>query len=256
MRSLLKALAISLALASPAAVMAASGAAGGLASTDHDFSSSGFGTNLQTIGLCTYCHTPHSAITQSLLWNHTLSANTFSWAAGEKTAAGTVYPSMAPAYKGPTTKCLSCHDGSVAVGDVAMYRDTAMIGGAANNLTKITGNHQIASAGGSMTGNHPVGMPYPYQQLSNTYNATASGANTVLTEFQSNPTTLGGSNIKLYNDTGTVISGGPAVGTTGMECSTCHDPHNKATQDDYFLRGKIDGNTQAGGYICLQCHIK
>lgn len=41
---------------------------------------------------------------------------------------------------------------------------------------------------------------------------------------------------------------------TGIECSSCHDPHNKASVDEFFLRGELKGSTSA--YICLKGHIK
>jgi hypothetical protein len=242
----------------------------GLLGTPHDFASAS-GNLLNaggqgqggagTVGLCTYCHTPHKALATQLLWNHTLSTNTFSWDVAA-TTAGTTFPSFAGGtYKGPTAKCLSCHDGSVAVGDIAWYKE-ASHQGAGNDLSggqtmaTIDANFVIG-AGGAMKGNHPVGMPYPYGQAPNTYNGVTTGAGAVLTEWQSTPTASGVANIRLFNDNGSgTISAGAVASKTGIECSSCHDPHNKAAVDDWFLRGKVDGSTQADGYICLQCHIK
>jgi hypothetical protein len=268
-----KALIIGLVLAFPLASMAAPGAAGGILGTHHDFASGTAGTDFLTtqgntaagvgnlanqVGLCSYCHTPHSAQSTLLLWNHSLSANTFSWDI-LKTSGGTFYASMAPTYKGPTVKCLSCHDGSVAIGDVSWYKEgpgvfnTFKVG--SNPLTP--GADLISTATGGMKGNHPVGMAYPFGQSTSTYNGTTTGGQVVLTEFQADPTTATAvAKIKLYTDTGGAITAGPTAGATGLECSTCHDPHNKATTDDLFLRAKIAGSTQADGYICTQCHIK
>ncbi|MFI4939417.1 MAG: hypothetical protein ACHP7O_03605, partial [Burkholderiales bacterium] len=75
-----------------------------------------------SVGLCTFCHTPHSSYSTTLLWNHTPSTQSYSWDTAT-TAAGTPYPTMAGnTYKGPTVKCLGCHDGTVSVGDVALYQ--------------------------------------------------------------------------------------------------------------------------------------
>src|SRR3990172_3083511 len=116
---------------------------GGLADSPHDFTESGGayrmanavttnagGTNYITqtqYGLCTRCHTPHKAIMTLLLWNHNLSSNTFSWDV-PKTTAGTNLPGggVAPGvsgltYKGPSTKCLSCHDGSVSTSAINWF---------------------------------------------------------------------------------------------------------------------------------------
>ena len=147
-------LAILILLALPAAAQAPGT---GLRGTRHDFS--GFGS--PGSGLCTYCHTPHRAASTSLLWNHRLSPNVFQWDV-PSTTAGTPFPTFrGDTYQGPTTKCLSCHDGSVAIGDVNWWsgdrgsfpqgrlspRDPATIG-----------------LGGSLAGNHPVAMPYPFRQ--------------------------------------------------------------------------------------------
>jgi hypothetical protein len=233
----------------------------GMLGTPHDFASStGNGiVSTETVGLCTYCHTPHKAISTQLLWNHTLSQNTFSWEIA-KTTAGTTLPTIVGnSYKGPTARCLSCHDGSVAVGDIAWYKEASRTG--ANALTTlkmgdIDPNFVIAQ-GSNMAGNHPVGHPYPAGGAPSTYNGTTTGSAAVLSEWQSDPTTQGAAKIRLFNDDGTgAITAGVVAGKTGIECSSCHDPHNKATVDDWFLRGKAQGSTQADGYLCLQCHIK
>jgi len=220
----------------------------GIAGTAHDFYAGTFLTNT-TIGECTFCHTPHKALQTALLWNHTLSSATFKWD-DTTTTAGTTYPTIAGAtYKGPTAKCLSCHDGSVAVGDVAWFDEKAQV----VDATKITdATHQVgAGVGNNMAGNHPVAMPYPYNNLANKYNGSTTGSAATLTEWQATPVTP----VKLYNDDGSGnISGGPAAGKSGIECSSCHDPHNKASTGDMFLRGTLNGNTTA--YICLKCHIK
>ncbi|MBI5477912.1 MAG: hypothetical protein HY906_03590, partial [Deltaproteobacteria bacterium] len=67
-------------------------------------------TNTQ---LCIFCHTPHSAIQQSLLWNHTASAENPVFTAAN-TNDGTALPTTIPATS-PSRRCLSCHDGSVAI---------------------------------------------------------------------------------------------------------------------------------------------
>src|SRR5208282_3340584 len=94
---------------------------GGITGTIHDFSAGGhFGATV-AVGQCTFCHTPHGAITTSLLWNHTLSGQTYSWDT-TATMAGTPFPTFADmTWGGPTAKCLSCHDGTVAVQSVNWF---------------------------------------------------------------------------------------------------------------------------------------
>jgi predicted CXXCH cytochrome family protein len=228
--------------------VAAQAPGAGIANTAHDFSGSVGGG--EEAGLCTFCHTPHRAAQTLLLWNHRLSTNTFRWDV-PTTTAGTTFPTFqGDTYRGPTTKCLSCHDGSVAIGDVAWFRGQA--NRSLDSTTHGEGDRVNVGFGGNMAGNHPVAMPYPYQNARNTYNGVQTGAGAVLNEWQVDPTTL---NIRLFNDDGAGnISAGPIAARTGIECSSCHDPHNKASVEEFFLRGLISGNSTA--YICLKCHIK
>jgi len=298
------ALLVALALSFTGAAMASVGGAG-IKGTRHDFATrtNFLGSQVSQpgvadqVGQCSFCHTPHSAQSTALLWNKKMSANTFTWD-DATTSGGTNFASMAPGYKGATVKCLACHDGSVAIGDVSIYKakvnasvNTFKVGDQPTDYTGKTWGtadarpqYKIGTATGLMAGTHPVGMAYPFGQAVNTYNNTTTGSEVVLAEFDTNPhqvtptstgggldvilengnpakplsTGLGSSNslIKLYNDVGGVMKAGTAAGTTGMECSTCHDAHNKQTTDDWLLRARAQGSTKAQGYICLQCHIK
>jgi hypothetical protein len=213
------------------------------------------GTTALTLGLCTKCHTPHKAKSTNLLWNHTLSTNNFTWDQ-PATTAGTPYPQFkGDTYKGSTTKCLSCHDGSLASTDGVWFNRQSISG---SKYVGPTGpgtdsGHEIG-VGGNMSGTHPVAMPYPYGGSLNTYNSVANGAGTVLAEFVADPTAVG---IKLFNDDGSGnITSGPVAGKSGFECNSCHDVHNGSqTKDQLLLRGMMSGG-KAQGYICTQCHSK
>jgi len=256
-------------LLAPALVLAQGGASvpgGGLAGTVHDFNN-GAAVQNAGVGLCTYCHTPHKAQQSHLLWNHTLSANTFSWSDATTTTGGTNLPTITPAYTGPTVKCLSCHDGTVAIGDVSWYKEQASHGANALDPSKIgAGNligsvsdagvseFQIATAAGDLKGNHPVAIAFPFGGASSTYNATTTGAAALASGWQADPQAL---NIRLFTDNsgvGSDIVAGATAAKTGIECSSCHDPHNKAAVDDLFLRGSLVGNDST--YICQKCHAK
>lgn len=229
------------ALMVPALAWAAPG--DGILGTKHDFAGKGSPPS----GACTFCHTPHGGLQTLLLWNHKLSTNTFQWDV-PSTTAGTPFPTFkGDTYKGPSAKCLSCHDGTVAIGDVNRWN-----GGAATiDNTKVSGVFQIATASGGMAGNHPVTMPYPYQNAANTYNGVKTGAAAYLDEWQATPLDP----VRIFNDDGAGnIVAGAVAGKTGIECSSCHDPHNKKSVGDLFLRGTLGGNTTA--YICLKCHVK
>lgn len=235
-------------------------AGSGLKGTSHDFSNSGnFYNPIVNPGICSYCHTPHHAISTLLLWNQTLSKNTFSWDV-PATTAGTTFPSFAGnTYGGPTAKCLSCHDGSVAWGDFNWFNEQGEWNGTKNPYAVLfIGKNSPDSVGygGAMKGNHPVAMPYPYGGQANKYNGVTNGLNTPtgdFSQFQTTPVAP----VRIYTDVngdGKVIQVGGSAGKSGMECSSCHDPHNKINKDVYFLLGSLSGNDT--DYICLKCHIK
>ena len=236
----------------------------GISATPHDFVAGPANTNSTTaVGLCTFCHTPHKAQSTRLLWNHTLSVNTFSWGDAKTTTGGTNLPNITPGYQGASVRCLSCHDGTVAIGDVSWFNQGPAVANATkmgvaplqvNNEFTITGG---GLGGSEMKGNHPVAIPFPFANSAGTYNGNATGAHVDLTEWQADPTANG---IRLFTDAsgvGTDISAGTAAGKTGIECSSCHDPHNGKgvpTTSDFFLRGNYTGAD--ANYICNKCHKK
>jgi cytochrome c553 len=231
------------------------GPGAGMLNTNHDFTQGEFAA---PVGLCTFCHTPHKATTQRLLWNHELPNQVYTWGDTTQTIGGTQLPNIGTSWTGPTRYCLSCHDGSVAFGSVYWFDKAQHLGAAkipvANDAEDNMTHHpnKLIGFGGNLAGNHPVAVPYPYQQAKNTYNSTTTGNEVILGEFVADPST---SKIRLFNNTGgNQVVAGAAAGTTGIECSSCHDPHNGSTvEDKYFLRGKLTGSA---GYICLKCHIK
>ncbi len=247
---------------------------GGLANSPHDFTEShlgGFGmanavttnagnTNYITqtqYGLCTRCHTPHRAIMTLLLWNHNLSSNNFSWDV-PTTTAGTNLPGggVAPAvsgltYKGPSTKCLSCHDGSVSTSAINWFNSGTPV---PTSLTGFGSTSRLNIApGGSLAKNHPLMIPYPIGGGS--YNGITTG--TLLdtaAEYVANPESSG---IHMYKDDGSGnITRAKGVSTNlGIECSSCHDVHNGPdVQGPRLLLGELSGN--GANYICTKCHNK
>ncbi len=230
----------------------AANATGGIATTSHDFTT--YIGNSVAVGLCTFCHTPHKAYQTSLLWNHSPSLNpSFSWSDATKTVGGTTLPADIATWAGNTKLCLSCHDGSVAIGDIAWFDEASHTGGSAINTLKHTPPDAFnVGFGGVMNGNHPVAVPYPFNFSPGTYNSITTGSDVLMSEFVGDPTANG---IRLFHDTAGVVTAGAVAGSTGMECSSCHDPHNGPTAiGDKFLRGNLTGND--ANYICLKCHIK
>jgi hypothetical protein len=125
----------------------------GIDLTSHDFTQSNNPNTTTPVGVCTFCHTPHKAISTLLLWNHTLSTNSFAWDV-PATTAGTLFPTIVgDTYRGPTAKCLSCHDGSVAIGDVAWFMEEKPAA-PLNPMTHPDGDAFNIGFGGNMAGNH------------------------------------------------------------------------------------------------------
>jgi len=281
MKFSLNKLVIAAILTVPAVTMASVGGTGMLGGR-HDFASSqskflykqvyGGANTADKVGLCSFCHTPHSAASTALLWNRGAPTQGYTWQDAPKTTGGTTL-SIAQTYVGPSAKCLACHDGSVAVGDVGNYmgQSRAEVGtnhtlnsykvgdraaeGVGDTAPKVT---KKVGAGGNMAGTHPVGVPYPFGQATSNYNGIDTGLEVVLTDYVAAPTAsaAGTAGVKLYNDTGTAIVAGAVDAKTGIECSSCHDVHNKQSVDDDMLRGRSYGSSKADGYLCLQCHAK
>lgn len=246
----------------------------GLSGTAHDFTATGTGdfhVNSAAVGLCTYCHTPQRAGVR-MGWNHAASPNTFRWDVAA-TSAGTPLPAISGAlYKGTSARCLSCHDGSVAIGDIAVFdggpadavvaADAGLPAGTDARMTQFAGRYQVG-VGGGLSGNHPVGVPYPLGRVPNFYNGVSNGQYHgvfAANEWQANPAASTTAAIRLYQDDGagniSAMAPGAVTMNAGIECSSCHDPHNRASVDAMFLRGKLAGRSQADGYLCQQCHNK
>jgi len=223
------------------------------------------GTNTTAYGACTMCHTPHHAYQQTLLWNHHLSNNTnFGWAANATTMAGTPYATINATWAGPTAKCMSCHDGSVAVSTINWFNSQNPIAqtpdcsyNSSDNRWDLACPSYIDFPGGVLTDTHPVAMPYPCNGVGSTYNGVTTGSNgagIVAAEWVPSPAAP----IRIYKqiDANTVSwqSGTCASGAAGIECGSCHDIHNSQNLDVWLVRGYISGSS--ANYICKECHAK
>ena len=215
--------------------------------------------NSNTTQICIFCHTPHSAQSTRLLWNHTASTTT-SWSWGVGSATTTAGTSLPTAPSTLSARCISCHDGTTALGSVSN------VGGGASGSFTMSGTDVTTGAlnsgsgyqiggGGSMSGHHPVGVPWPgstyfyTSTLSSTSKATSGAADygTVLTSGCTTPTNVC---VTSAAGTGTNISIYGTAGAYGVECMSCHDVHNENGQS-YLLRV-----TLTGSQLCLGCHNK
>lgn len=259
--------------------VAAFAAPPGIRNSSHDLSATSAATlkNASNNQICIYCHTPHHAQSTQLLWNHSPSA-TAAWTWGNdldgnaltKTTAGTTLPTT---LRSASKRCLACHDGTVALGDVSNAGDGAsgIIAGLANVAGETDASGRLINAGflvgtgGNAGGNHPVSIPYAGQTAYNGMDsavpasqvgpAVQGGYFDVVTAACTSPTGVCTSAPASDGRDGTAINLIPAVagGTTnvGVECTSCHEPHNR-TGFAFFTR--VDVANASG--LCRSCHNK
>jgi hypothetical protein len=213
---------------------ATSGMAGTIIGSAHDFSVASWGGGQ----VCIACHTPHNALSAASgvpLWNHTAS-----------NAAYTMYKSYslhATMDSTPTAGdklCLSCHDGTIALGN---FR-----GGSGANIISSVNN-----LGTDLKVHHPSSFTYN-QALVDLVNATSFLP--LFSPSSKNVTiggTLGQQKSGFVKDV-MLTPGGEVV------CSSCHDVHNTYTATT-TLPSHINGSTSNllkismnSSALCVACH--
>ncbi len=169
-------------------LFAASGnadAKSGIVNTRHNLSVTGPGElrALTETRICVFCHTPHNALPATPLWNKKIEAINYNLYSSTTMAARPSQPD------GPSRLCLSCHDGTIALG--AVLRP-------AEGISMTTGGGIPASRrsylGTSLSDDHPVSFSY-YDSLPNP-------------ELSPSP------------PQGLLFYG------SSLHCSTCHDAHD------------------------------
>lgn len=186
----------------------------GITTSKHNLSASGPGTvkassETQT---CVFCHAPHNASTVAPLWNRASPGGIYTPYTSSTSVAHPGQPT------GASLLCLSCHDGTIALGDVLSRG--SRIGMAGGATTMPAGNSNL---GTDLSNDHPVSF---------TYNASVAASHG--TEL-ANPSILTGK-VKL-----------DASGQ--MQCTTCHDPHDD-TNGKFLV---VPNNASA---LCQTCHSK
>ncbi|MFI5253439.1 MAG: cytochrome c3 family protein [Bacteroidota bacterium] len=168
---------------------------------------------------CLFCHTPHAPRATTQLWNHALSTATYDLYTSDYLTSLNYATPVQP--NAQSKLCLSCHDGTVAIGAVYNNRGGTSIA-MANGVTTMPATSS-SNLGTSLMNDHPVGYIYD-----NTKDPELVGRSW---PWQTS--------IKLDPD--------QSNGT--VECQTCHDPHDNTNPP--FLRM---GNTNAS--LCIFCHSK
>lgn len=227
----------------------------------HNLSASGPGTvkAISEQQICVFCHTPHGA-NQSVsapLWNRALSSATYAPYFSLSMDANPL-----PGPPGASSKvCLSCHDGTLAVGTVSVLNGF----GPVNIPMSGTGTGGVMPEGsGKTTGfTRNLGIDLSNDHpISFNYDTTLGGATGADGELRA-PPVMDGSNTVVGNRTASVKPTFPLDGNQ-VQCITCHDPHLSTIASTKFLRGnRLQLVMPLGGpfvlssdITCLACHDK
>jgi len=163
---------------------------------------------------CIFCHTPHNAGADSYLWNHRISTKDF-----PVYSSSTLQSTVTPIQPQDVSKlCLSCHDGTIALGDTVNDGSIAFAQG--------TGYMLPASSASNLAGDQTFANDHPFA-----FAPRVGGE--VVAPPPSDPVHLD--------------RGGK------LQCTSCHDAHKEDA--DPTTRKFLVKSNQASA-VCLTCHQK
>lgn len=280
--------------------------------TKHNLSTSGATGNTKSNSetqICVFCHTPHGANATAVapLWNRKVggTSNTSTTYAATYTPynSESLDARMASVQSGWTGQplgssklCLSCHDGTIALGNVINAPGSGL--GSAIEVAGSTATTMPAGTEGytrnlgqNLANDHPISITYT-TTLANQDGELRAPASMPM--VNSNHPLVGvrsagqGSGISNLARTGGVGSTRPVLplevttggggGTGQVQCTTCHDPHIRETgltndaidaanvnlerNIKFLRRNRFQMGTASDTYsdtndiICLACHQK
>lgn len=192
--------------------------AGSIFDTKHNLSISGKGEikSVTETRVCIFCHSSHNTSDEGPLWNHeTNSQSKFN------TYSSVTLKQLPDQPNGSTKLCLSCHDGTIAVGAVRNRTHNIQMTGVSQDGT-ISANRK-SNFGIDLAGTHPVSIKYRQS------------------------TTLAVDHLRWppldpENKVGPDANG-------YVQCTACHDPHDNSRSDRYPFWNKTTFNE-----VCLTCH--
>jgi hypothetical protein len=228
--------------------------------------------------ICVFCHTPHAATStvKSPLWNRQLKAATtytgYTSLSMDADAGGFKTDTAKGRPAGASLLCLSCHDGTIALGNVNVLAAKTpvsidMTGGDANDMMPIGNGVDTGFTrriGANLSNDHPISVTYD-KNLADTDKELRK-----MNTSQQHPETAPIGSIIGIRSPGyrplLPLAPTGAGGAGQVQCSTCHDPHlyDSADPNRKFLRAnRLQVNAPAGGafnqtndIICLGCHDK
>jgi len=191
--------------------------------TKHNLGATGPGTIKASSEnqLCVFCHTPHvpAKFSAQELWNHQMSTQEYTLYSSDYLTSLTY---ATPNQPDPRSKlCLSCHDGTIAIG--AVYNNGGSQSIAMQNNVTTMPSDAAGNLGVSLANDHPVGYVYDNSRDPELVSRSWPWK--------------------------TAVKLDPDVSNGTVECITCHDPHDNTYSP--FLQ--MD-NTNAA--LCTFCHLK
>ncbi len=192
--------------------VSASTRASSVVNTVHNLSATGPGSikAVDEKNTCVFCHTVHKTSGQTPLWSHGMSSVSNYIVYSSPTLKATVGQP-----DGSSRLCLSCHDGTVALGLVSCRTTPIRMQGGVTTMPASASN-----LGTDLSGDHPISFVYD-QNLAQ------------LDQHLKDPSTLD-KKIRLDHN-------------QKLQCATCHNPH-----DDQYGNFLVMDNT--GSALCLSCH--
>jgi predicted CXXCH cytochrome family protein len=186
---------------------------GGVLTSKHNLSVSGSGDYiaLTETQVCVFCHIPHNSSPLGPLWNREDTGQNYTPYSSSTTDALPGQPT------GSSLLCLSCHDGTIALGDL-LSRDTdvTMTGG----VTTIP-EEDRSNLSTDLSDDHPISFDYDEA--------------------------LAGSDGSLVSPA--LLTDAVRLDVNGqLQCTSCHDPHDD-TNDKFLVIDPVNGA------LCETCHI-
>lgn len=229
--------------------------------------------------VCVFCHTPHGAtLGVTPLWNRKLSSATYAPYTSSSLDANVLQGTLNQP-GGSSKLCLSCHDGTLAIGSVNVLNGLGSAdtpGTQAISMTGVSGASGVMAEGSGTTTGYTRNLGIDLSNdhpISVTYTTSLSDRDGELRSVDVNQ--------KYPAGTGTIIGlRSPGLlpkapleptGTAGLgqiQCAACHDPHLRETNEatvgnQKFLRlnrfqeaAPIPAYNDVNDINCVACHDK
>jgi predicted CXXCH cytochrome family protein len=200
----------------------------GIKGTKHDLSVSGAGTvkALTETQTCIFCHTPHNAEPAYPLWGHEVTSFTNYTHYTSASLVSYTSEADAPPIDGISRLCLSCHDGTIALGAITAGHEQIVM------TSKFMPSDSPGYLGTDLSGGHPISIVYDEDLVSRRAQLYPN-----LMQLKWPISDL---DVKLY----------PTQQGYGVQCASCHDPHGGKGSPEappFWQKAEYED-------VCLVCH--